>query len=290
MGIRVKKMIGYGIQNLKLNPSGKRRRVVPADPRWDYEKYLSDWCTTGGDGDPNKEQNLQDYTSWCERERGRLVDIIAQEKGIPPERARVDHTLMLLSLRDRLEARALWTAPYAALEWGHEHSLPEVLLFIPPEHRHEWYRHDNIIDYVEEQSVEGCNDRFTHIQHSAGIYPYNGKMRRVRKPTVQARLQLEEVWNIVATHERFNGGTPQSTAKETVFLQGGTYNRLVGQWSPTIPSLVGKAAKRHLLRDWRPVLPPGVLALVEYLGCFPDAHGPNGICADLRPVIFVIWS
>jgi hypothetical protein len=47
---------------------------------------------------------------------------------------------------------------------------------------------------------------------------------------------------------------------------------------------------RHLLDDWRPRVPLGVLALVEYLGCFPDAFGPVGIVNSLRPMVYVYWA
>jgi hypothetical protein len=63
--------------------------------------------------------------------------------------------------------------------------------------------------------------------------------------------------------------------------------QLVGTPTPLIrdPDLL-----RHFREDWRPTVPMGVLALIEYLGCFPDAYGQDGIVNALRPMVYVTWG
>lgn len=278
MGIRIKKMLGYGLRNLRMvdeKPGDKHTMKIPKDRRWDYEKYRAE-CY-------HREDTLEDYVAWCEAHKDRLVSLLMTETGETDERhARIDHTLMLHALRDKLEKWYYWVGPHSSFQWNREFGLPKVILFIPPENHHDWQRYDNIIDYYEEQPITGPKTRATYLRGSTGIWPYSGFMCRVREPSPEVAEQYEALRKVVRVFVKTN---------TELRMDGGTYNRLVGRWAQNIEPLVTNAALlRHLKRDWRPTLPLGVIAMIEYMGCFPDAFGPKGIAADLRPMIYVYWS
>lgn len=294
MGIRVNKMIGYGLTNLKtrkLRPRDKYSPWVPRDSRWDYKKYLADWCSPNGDGDANKERDITHYLVWCQENKDHLIRLIAAERGNPVEHCRSDHYLLVEGIKDRIVRKTHWTAPYSAVEWDQEYGLRNVMLFVPAEHRHDWYRHDNIMDYYEEMGVDGPRRRATPLKGRTGVWPHDGVLKRFRLPTPEVAAKLTEGTPFLhaVTHE-FAANREQDGA-DISRIPGGAYNQLIGKWSHNVgPVIKDPDVLRHFTEDWRPIVPLGVLALVEYLGCFPDAYGPEGIVNSLRPMIYVVWQ
>lgn len=278
MGIRVHKSLGYGLKNLRLKDEklgDKYTLKVPDDKRWDYEKFKAEW-------DDEREEDLSAYLAWCEAHKDLLIHLTMQEEGCGEQQARLEHMLMLMSLKDAVERKDHWHAPYSALQWGNEYMLPKVMLFVPPEYHWKWVRHNDIIDYYEEQPPDSPQNRATFLPGATGIYPQVGLMRCVRPPSPE----VAEMYGALRKVSRLFPHTGSDTV-----LHGGTYNRFIGRWSRDTPPLVtDPRLLRHLKRDWRPVLPMGVFALIEYLGCFPDPYGPNGIAASLKPMVYVYWG
>lgn len=280
MGIRVHKRLGYGFKNLRIRRD--RGTPTPNDPRWDYVKYVADWREPGGDGTPEKEQTLEQFLTWVQDNKARLV-ALAEAEGWP----KTYHWLLTEGLKDRIKNKRArtWTAPYDAVGWEMESGLPRVVLFQCPSCP-DWSRYDDTIDYYEESTLAGPKVRATFLRPSvSGIYPFEGHIHRFREPSEEVRAELEHVGRRLMTGEEMR------TLDHTITtLDGGTYNRLVGYWSRCDPEIKDPAVLRHFREDWRPQVPVGILAVIEYLGCFPDAFGPDGIVNSLRPMVYVYWG
>lgn len=266
MGTRVKKIIGYGIKNLKV-------KSIPCDPRWDYKKYLGDWCDPENE---SRDQRLSTFLVWCQQNRDLLILLGEAEYGCR-EKAEQGFDMMVGCLRGRGDVD--WAAPYSALTWSSEFGMRNVLMFVPAEHSREWVRRGDIIDFYEE--VETQRPRAVSLQGSTGIYPYDDLMKRFQPPTPEVSCVLAKKQAQMQTLSRDPMGDDVS------FLSKGVYKQVVGSWQRVFED---PAVLKHFKEDWRPVVPFGVLAIIEYLGCFPDAHEPCGIVNSLRPMIYTYWS
>lgn len=288
MGIRVHKKIGYGLRDLKTRPRPKGSLHVPNDPRWDYTKYMP----VDGE-DPTPDCTLAGFIDWVEANKDRLT-AIAEAEMLGSHA----HFLLVHALRDRLARKdSRHTTPCSALEWNSEYGLKRVLLFTPLEHMHDWSRYDDIMDYYEEQG-DGLRRRATPLKGYSGIYPYDGTMRRFRLPTREVSSKLSGATNTLSMFSRLHGvnhGHDVSRlldGAEVCRMGGESYNGIVGAWRTPLHEapLSDPDVIEHFREDWRPTVPLGVLAVIEYLGCFPDAYGQDGIVNSLRPLIYVYWS
>lgn len=285
MSTRVNKQLGYGLRDLRT------RKGVPSDPRWDYAKYLQDWRTPHGDGDVDKERNLEHYLDWCVAHKDDLIRLMAAERGRVGG-VSTDHFLVVEALKNRIRRKdSTWCAPYSAVLWDPETGLKNAVLFTPAEHYHDWRRHDDPIDYYEESGPKGGRRRATFIKNSTGIWPYSSTMKRFRPPTPDLASKLTGITETLQAVGHDIKVNREKNGAEIEFLPSGGYNQLIGAWHPgAIPCVDDSDLLKHFREDWRPILPMGVLALIEYLGCFPDAYGLNGIVNSLRPMICVTWG
>jgi hypothetical protein len=259
MGIRVRKKIGYGLKDLRV----RKGKIV--DPRIDYQKYRN-----------FPESNLSDFVTWCRENREQVEAALVRQRYQRPD---WDVQLLLVNAKALVETKH---DPYfQATDWDSEFGLPRVFLFQPPEVER-WTRHDDLIDYYEESGPNGLRRRATFLSKSnTGIHPYDGTMVRFRESPEHLRERIKEL-------------DPQLRAygfNEDV-AQGGGYNQMVGYWdNRKLPPLIKDPEVLEYFRTaWRPRIPPSIVAAVEYMGCFPDAHEEHGILNSIRPMIYVYWS
>ena len=282
MGIRVNKLIGYGILDLAT-----KLGHTPSDPRWDYEKYHTEWRQG------RQEVDLREFMEWLKKpENVCKIGELAHYEGWGFGRMRANHPgediemfLLTEAIKDRLKnpRHRSWSAPYDAVIWQSEYGDPKVVLFQCPEHP-DWFRHDDIIDYYEEKG-EG---RAT-LLNNTGIWPYDGFIKRARPPTPEIAAKLSEATRLLqalappAFHEM--------DGAEITGLDGGRFNQLVGRWDPGLEPLIKDPdLLKHFLTDWRPRVPLGILACMVFLDCFPDYESPDSMLNSLRPMIYVYWG
>jgi hypothetical protein len=285
MGIRVNKLIGYGITDLVVPKDKDGYSGTPTDPRWDYAKYTADW--RGGE----REASLKDFISWIKkRKNAERVLELADYEGWNYGRPRADTFdkniemfLMTEALKDRVKRKDHWHAPYDAVIWHTEGGKPEVVLFQCPEHA-DWHRHDSIIDYYEEKG-EG---RATPLNNT-GIWPYDGFMRRFRLPTPEVATKLSAATKLLRCFAL--KAEKEKDGADIAALNGGEYNQFVGRWDSKLEPLIEDPdILKHLLNDWRPRVPLGILACMEFLGCFPNLTNPDSMLNSLRPMVYVYWG
>lgn len=278
MGIRVTKQLGYGLKDLHVKrvTRGGVATWVPDDPRWDYGKFCADWQ---GLRDPH----LLAYRAWIKENGDRITELAVAELG----HVSLSSGALAYGIGKCLERDDVyWQAPSSAMLWGH---LKNVVLFTPAEHYPTWRRHDDIIDHYEEQTRGGVRCKATVLKNQVGIHPYDGAMRRFREPGPDVRTRLAALTPLLQCFAR--QVDIQKDGEDIRHLSGGNYNQLVGRWAKKSPPLLeDPVVLRHFVEDWRPTLSVGALALIEYLGCFPDAFGEAGIVNSLRPMICVTWG
>jgi len=295
MGIRVNKMLGYGITNLVTapdDPEAKYPTHLPADPRWNYAHYQDYWQR------PEREKSLVDYLRWLEKpENGeRVLEAAKREgwefgRGLPRGENFTESTeffLMREALKDRIERKGRaghWTAPYSSLEWDSEFGLKDVVLFQNP-CSPDWTRHDDIIDYYETGTNSG--PQVIPLPNCTGIYPYDGFMGRFREPSPEVAAHLSEMTKLIRASSR-SKQFEDADGAEITHMDGGHYNQLLGRWdSEAKPLLKDPDVLKHFMNDWKPRVPIGILAYMEFLDCFPNL-GPDSMVNSLRPMIYVVW-
>ena len=279
MGIRIKKLIGYGITDLAYERVDKYH-TEPCDPRWDYQKYVEDWRK----GD--RETSLEDFLAWCEKNKDFLIELLAPEYPGEDPRQSADFNFlwMIKWIRDNHEEGKLkhWYAPYSAFTYDDDAGLPDAMLFQPPE-CHDWTRYDNTIDYYEntDWDDDGTPQTYAKVLHRvAGIYPYNTGYIRYRDASPELNALLEEKLSHLTSDQGILQGK----------LVPSTYSMLVGNWSKDRDPMVKGELLEHLRNDWRPRIPDSIIALLAYMGCFPDLHSPDSMLNTLRPMLYTYWT
>ena len=274
MGIRVNKVIGYGVKNLKHDG------YTMTDSRVDWDKLFH----------PDKserrwERDMNSFRRWLQgkKTQERLLELHLREyPGINDHirkfREESDIRFLASHLKTvRKNHPSAWMRrPTDCLVHQTEYGLPNVMVALSPDCP-DWYRHDDIIDYYEETDRDGPR-RYAKPIANGGIYPYCGQMIRFRNPPPGI----------------YKPGTtvPESSEIKTdglgpVSMPVGSYNRLVGRWSSDLPPMAKGKLLSHFRRSWRPSVPLGVLAILLWHDCFPDLEK---FIDDLRPMKYVWWG
>jgi hypothetical protein len=147
MGIRVHKVLGYGLTDLKV---GQDFRID--DPRVNPQGILhADWNENG------KRWSKGIYRDWLVKKKGEYgsdrFTIEMEEAGCVQEGWR----------------------PQQSFVHDAEQGMGNILCVIPAAYYHEWRRYDDAIDYYDEQNHwqhKGQGGRVVDIK--GGIYPWIG--------------------------------------------------------------------------------------------------------------------
>lgn len=152
MGIRVTKVMGYGLTDVKT------RKYNIADGRINAKSPLLDW---------DADETLDDYMDWLKASHD-------------PNDTSLRFNIDVWYLKDREEEGFSWrektgaTTPRDLVHHGIEYMEKNVLL-VRPLFCKDWERYDDPIDYVEETHKypdDGVVNWYREIP--GGIFPYNG--------------------------------------------------------------------------------------------------------------------
>jgi hypothetical protein len=285
MGIRVHRVIGYGLTDIQ------HKRGTINDSRFNMDRF--DALCYGDE----KKYTVARFLRWLRCNRRRLAQLAEKEahRRCTPRDHKMDEGLFLMNylpqsprlrgpqMFEYLKQKYLYF--YKAVIYAHEFGKSNIMVFRPFGCAEEWTRYDNIIDYCEETVHYNSRSRVKSLAPLCGIYPYIGTMVRVRDPKIGLLPALEKLG-------REAEYSPEIKVDEhglAVALQGGFYNRLVGRWDKRQPAVAQGIFLDHLLNDWRPYLPTELLWLLTYMndqGCFNDVEA---IKRDLRPLLYVYW-
>jgi hypothetical protein len=285
MGLRIYKAIGYGIDNLKYRKvKGECRSMT--DPRVNWDKLRTR---------QNEENNtsLAHFWDWAKHNQELLTTWIAREQLFwnvdPAKWAAGEAKYAVQQLRDLQGKRDFDHPLYQCVKHDEEFGLPEVMLIIPP-NCHDWVRYDDTIDYEEEKAAgRSCQPWAKRIAVSGGIHPYNSRMQRVRDPGpgVYHPEDPGRADYLLTNADKMSSEGIWADEKGLSAIHAGLYSQLTGLWDPDQKPQVKGVTLKHFQQDWRPALPPLVVALVLWADCFPD---PKAFLDDLRPLLYVWWS
>jgi hypothetical protein len=203
--------------------------------------------------------NHNHFLDWCIAHKSDIIAQMLQEGSC----SETEYHIMIEDIRKNKHLSN------SGVFWDSD-IFKNLLLFTPTDKLHLWRRQDDIIDYVENTQ----QDRITRL--NKGIWPYSNFMRRWRHP-VELKQKLLDATPIIQACSNTDTKLPEE------FLAAGQHDRL-------LTVLEDEELQNHFENDWRPTIPPGVLALIMYLDCFPDAFGENGIVNALRPLAITYWG
>jgi hypothetical protein len=264
MGIRVNKMIGYGLTNLSYETIGEYKTVQMTDPRIDWnvlnDEDAIDW-------------KAKSFIKWMKKNKTLLKEQYDKEYfGVVPN-IDVEIQMLELAMKNRVTAFKK-EHMYHCIVHEPEFGLPNVMMFIAPDQFKHWHRHDDSIDYEEEGKFHESKPRVERL--SGGIFPYLGNIIRIRKP----KEPLDEFY--IEKHAR--AGTTDTFGP--LSIGPGDYAFLVGTWDRKQKPKATGYALEHFKNDFRPHVPLSIIALILWSGAYPN---PQAIIDDLRPYLYVYW-
>ncbi len=201
--------------------------------------------------------DLKKYLKYLKSNEQRILEIANNEWfNYGP-----DLTFMIDDLEKALKKSFYFTSP---ITYEAEFGLENVLLVQRPGDE-SWSRYDNIIDYYE-----NSHDPKVKVLNGNGIYPYDYGKKRLRPPSECAIS--EAIIKAKVSRDFFDGNELKRL--------GGHVERM----------FAGTKMEDHYKNDWRPIIPIDILAYIDFLDCFNDPFGENGIVNSLRPMIYSYWS
>lgn len=270
MGIRVNKAVGYGLCNLAVKKSKHGTKCI--DPRLVISR-------DGDEGHRGWGIHAAKFLAWIQQPeiKARLIKLSDSESMRDGE---LQWVLLKMALEDMAARGSTWELGRSFVHQT-EFGLPSVLLVIPPDMYADSLRHDTVLDWAEETTVHQSRSRVLDLNR-AGLYPHDGVWKRIR-PAAPG------VTKFLSTTGEHNYGKQKWRDEDgALFIDAQAYNFLVGRWDKKSAPEAAGPMREHLLQDYRPPAPMGVLAvLLWFEKYFPLGLQP--ILDDLRTLLYVWW-
>lgn len=162
MGIRIKKVLGYGLYDVEAEEydiTDKRFKI-------DAKEKL-DQASPG------------DFAGWLMENEQEAAEIVALTKPKRKIGQSIDLTLRF-AIEDWKKGERVGLHSYPI--WNPEYGDPNTIMFVPIEAKN-WYRTDDVIDYYENSGTPN-DPQIQHLNRYCGIYPYIGAVRIPNMPKV----------------------------------------------------------------------------------------------------------
>lgn len=268
MGIRVHKAVGYGLD-----------RLATENGRTTDHRFAPDMHRNQGNS--AYVMDASKFQAWCQQNEGSIQELIAAENA--PIQDKLAFFLLLEGLGDMIQRKSSWLLSRSFI-WDDEFGLPNVLFLVDPTGYDECFRYDTILDWTEETDQYGSHNRVVRLKRP-GIHPYDGRWKRIRPgpPGIWTASQTSSV-----TYHQNQCRFQDDHGPLIIGAQN--YSFLTGRWDPgRVPPDASGHLLKHLIEDYRPTIPAGVLAVLHYYkDCFPMGLQP--ILDDMRSLLYVWWS
>lgn len=261
MGVRIHKVLGYGLSNLSLD-----------DPRIDISLFKKK-------RNQAYEITPRRFMTWLKKKWDNILEIESDELKKSLEEVKSFSQIELWMLKEYFKNHRDWTLGDCII------CKDNVLLFVPLTAAHNgicgWKRYDDIIDYMEETNDYKSENHIVNLT-CTGIFPYEGLMIRYRDPEINTWKDYEFFLNLSGRCGIFYDGIGFPNK-----MPGREYNMLVGKWDKNDKPIAKGMLLDHLKNDWRPYIPSEILVILLWL---EDCLNFNGIKDSLRPMIFTYWE
>lgn len=246
MGIRVHKIIGYGFDDVqvdKYNVVDPRFKPCVNDHEMIYEKSDA-------------------FPEWIVENAEQAAYILHTIYKVPIKDAKFDLSIMSQLMKVRIKEGRKYRTNSLFIHHT-EYGIPEVMMFVPIDSP-DWYRYDDIIDWIEESEEHNQENRVTNLfeeTSSCGIYPYTMMMLNpFRKNLTQSKRNR---------------------------MEPSTYNMATGRWNGDMePMAKDEKILKHFQEDWVPQIPGAIMAFIAYL----DILKKPETLYELRPLLYVYWG
>jgi len=267
MGIRVHKVLGYGLTDVVYD--GARWKLT--DPRFKRNCAL----LAGGDGDEAWDDNGRfGVKAWKQFLRAKH-DALGKRACFMS--AHVHLMLRWLENQEGPRRRPSWL-PINCVHHEPEFGKSEVMVIVPPEYSmvaEGWSRHDDAIDYIEETAHREQMTRW-EVYRWGPVYPYSGWLdARTGRRLGYCRKHEDVtafVWHIDYLISKFNDYARPDKLKDKLL------RKIVKQ--------MGFKNIREAYQNIIPEVPDGVKLICEFLNLFRKRR----TVLQLRPMLYVYWA
>jgi hypothetical protein len=271
MGIRINKVIGYGLDDIKT----KEMRID--DPRFKVDIWDDDFHN-----DVMSRTEVEFY-EWVGDNKQSIYDISPMDFNDPDDilafnfrkmgieehkKEHPDYKINCTQCR-KLKKRRI----YEQIDFDPEFGLDNVMVFMPFDHGG-WKRYDDIIDYVEEDC--GGAPRYKHISWS-GIWPYSSSMIRYGDDCSFDMKIFDEQRVPDFIKSEFEKGK----------MSPSNYSHLTGRWDEKQDPWAKGELLDDLNNNWRCKIPGDIIAMIAYMDIFEN---PQEVINQLRPMLYVYWA
>lgn len=258
MGIRIRKQLGYGLTDLKIERLGGLSDDSRINTEFTDEEFYNDKLHT--------HEFFLEFCEWMHKEfkknnkHNECTDLIRKANGLVKDEfctgpyGYYDVLFPEKHKSEEFKNRVLMRTPF--FQFDSEFGLSNVICFGEP-FSTDWYRYDDTIDYyIENDSDPNVVD----LTHKCGIYPH------------------------ISVIQIPGSNLPDKWRKKYAPSE---YNMMVGRWDENKRPVLDGENLEIALNCYRPIIPEGILLWTYYINIFKDWEKT---VQELRPMIYTYWS
>lgn len=252
MGIRIHKIIGWGLNNI----IAEKFEVI--DPRINTDFFGSEdyW---------NKLEDMDTFFTWLKENEEENVKILNEVEPPVFDKPENYETKYDIPIRWAING---WDANKNnekkkefnryPITYDPEFGKKEVMLFSPIDELY-WSRYDDIIDYYEQDEQ---HNEVKMLNNSCGIYPYVFMVHIPNAPNFGKEGYPNTMWPA-------------------------EYNQSIGVFFRDNKPLLEEPLLSYFKKWYRPTIAPIVILYIKYLNIFKYF---NETIHELRPMIYTYWA
>lgn len=253
MGIRIHKVLGYGITDYK----GKK------DPRFSEAFKNYEWRES--------EITVEKLIEWLKANPKEMIDICSIDGGhmtaYYKQQKKTDAEIVasMLSIYDKSNLKI---DIQDCVTHQDEYGLKKVIVFQPFNELENWSHFDDMIDYEEAGGL--AKNKVKLLKNSwSGLYPWSGNMYRFRGEPFKDYDGMD------------------SSGYYKGIMSASQFSMLVGRWDKKTKPYGSSKMIEDLTSNWRCKIPAEIVAVLLRLGIVNDV---KSFINELRPMIYTYWS
>jgi len=256
MGIRIKKVLGYGLTDLKVDADN---RII--DPRI------------------NPKSRLFSYEKSEVKETEKYLKFLNERKELEPDNFGIVMEIMALEqvISDK---KSFYYSPRSCVTHEDEGGLPEVLVITPFGSLSEWTRSDDNLDYYQDFSRRGDNFSEPLVELiDMNLYPYDAYYLNANTGE-KVNIDYVNVWR------RLKDKHAEDKALRLTDPNIEIKNEVTDEAILALAQKMGFSDPEDLGKNLAQQIPESLTYLNEWGKLFTDPK----YLLDLRPMIYTYWN